>query len=98
MEFTNVICSTPDEFHAEVEKWQKKGASPITRGRKLYAYGEVVAELVTMRGGFREGSGRPKVEGGVRRMWTVPPDVDAAIQERGTKWLWELVRTRLSFE
>lgn len=29
-----------------MEKWQKKGAAPIVRGRKLVAFGEVVAELV----------------------------------------------------
>lgn len=29
-----------------MEKWQKKGAVPIVRGRKLIAFGEVVAELV----------------------------------------------------
>ena len=29
-----------------MEKWQKKGAAPIVRGRKLIAFGEVVAELV----------------------------------------------------
>ena len=49
------------------------------------------------RGGWR-GGGRPKVEGGVRRMWTVPPDVDAVVQERGTKWMWEAARFKLAFE
>lgn len=43
-------------------------------------------------------AGRKKVEGGVRRMWTVPPDVDAAVQERGTKWVWQIVRVVLAYE
>lgn len=42
--------------------------------------------------------GRKRVEGGVRRMWTVPPDVDAAVQERGTKWLWQIARVVLAYE
>ena len=42
--------------------------------------------------------GRKRVEGGVRRMWTVPPDVDAAVQERGTKWLWQVARVVLAYE
>ena len=50
------------------------------------------------RGGAQPGSGRTKVEGGVRRMWTVPPDVDAVVHERGTKWLWEAVRFKLKFD
>lgn len=50
------------------------------------------------RGGRREGSGRPKVEGGVRRMWTVPSDIDKVVQERGTKWIWEAARFKLAFE
>lgn len=54
-------------------------------------------ERATGRGGWR-GGGRPKVEGGVRRMWTVPPDVDAIVQERGTKFVWEAVRFKLAFE
>lgn len=43
-------------------------------------------------------AGRKKVEGGVRRMWTVPPDIDAAIQQRGTKWLWQVARVVLAYE
>lgn len=43
-------------------------------------------------------AGRKKVEGGIRRMWTVPPDVDAAVQERGTKWLWQIARVVLAYE
>ena len=43
-------------------------------------------------------AGRKRVEGGVRRMWTVPPDVDAAVQERGTKWLWQIARVVLAYE
>lgn len=43
-------------------------------------------------------AGRKKVEGGVRRMWTVPPDIDAAVQERGTKWLWQIARVVLAYE
>lgn len=31
-------------------------------------------------------------------MWTVPPDVDAAVQERGTKWVWQIVRVVLAYE
>lgn len=50
------------------------------------------------RGGAQPGAGRKKVEGGVRRMWTVPPDVDAVVQERGTKFVWEAVRFKLAFE
>lgn len=42
--------------------------------------------------------GRKRIEGGVRRMWTVPPDVDAAVQERGTKWLWQVARVVLAYE
>lgn len=43
-------------------------------------------------------AGRKRVEGGVRRMWTVPPDIDAAVQERGTKWLWQIARVVLAYE
>lgn len=43
-------------------------------------------------------AGRKKVVGGVRRMWTVPPDVDAVVQERGTKWLWQIARVVLAYE
>lgn len=43
-------------------------------------------------------AGRKRVEGGVRRMWTVPPDVDAAVQERGTKWLWQIARVVIAYE
>lgn len=43
-------------------------------------------------------AGRKRVEGGVRRMWTVPPDVDAAVQERGTKWLWQIAHVVLAYE
>jgi hypothetical protein len=43
-------------------------------------------------------AGRKKVEGGVRRMWTVPPDIDAAVQQRGTKWLWQVARVVLAYE
>lgn len=42
--------------------------------------------------------GRKKVEGGVRRMWTVPPDIDAVIQERGTKWMWTSLRAIIAYE
>jgi hypothetical protein len=31
-------------------------------------------------------------------MWTVPPDIDAAVQERGTKWLWQVARVVLAYE
>lgn len=31
-------------------------------------------------------------------MWTVPPDIDAAVQERGTKWLWQIARVVLAYE
>jgi hypothetical protein len=43
-------------------------------------------------------AGRKRVEGGVRRMWTVPPDIDAAVQQRGTKWLWQVARVVLAYE
>jgi len=43
-------------------------------------------------------AGRKRVEGGVRRMWTVPPDIDAAVQQRGTKWLWQIARVVLAYE
>ena len=43
-------------------------------------------------------AGRKKIEGGVRRMWTVPPDIDAAVQQRGTKWLWQVARVVLAYE
>lgn len=43
-------------------------------------------------------AGRKKIEGGVRRMWTVPPDIDQAVQERGTKWLWQVARVVLAYE
>lgn len=59
MEINKVICKTPDQFHSEVEKWQKNGAAPIIRGRKLIAFGEEVAELATSHGGIRQGAGRP---------------------------------------
>ena len=42
--------------------------------------------------------GRKKIDGGVRRMWTVPPDIDVIIQDRGTKWLWTVVRAIESYE
>lgn len=42
--------------------------------------------------------GRKKIEGGVRRMWTVPPDIDAVVQQRGTKWLWQVARVVLAYE
>lgn len=58
MEINKVICETPEQFHTEVEKWQKKGAAPIVRGRNLIAYGEIVAELAVKRGGARPGAGR----------------------------------------
>ena len=59
MDLQKVTCETPEQFRAEVEKWQKKGAAPIIRGRKLIAYGEIVAELVTSQhGGARQGAGR----------------------------------------
>lgn len=45
MELNKVMCETPEQFRVEVEKWQRKGAAPIIRGRKLIAYGETVAEL-----------------------------------------------------
>ena len=31
-------------------------------------------------------------------MWTVPPEVDLVVQERGTKWLWQIVRIVLAYE
>ena len=31
-------------------------------------------------------------------MWTVPPDIDAAVQQRGTKWLWQVARVVLAYE
>ena len=43
-------------------------------------------------------AGRKKIEGGVRRMWTVPPDIDAAVQQHGTKWLWQVARVVLAYE
>ena len=43
-------------------------------------------------------AGRKRIEGGVRRMWTVPPDIDAAVQQRGTKWLWQVARVVLAYE
>ena len=42
--------------------------------------------------------GRKKVEGGVRRMWTVPPDIDAVVQEKGTKWVWTCLRAIIAYE
>ena len=42
--------------------------------------------------------GRKKIDGGVRRMWTVPPDIDVIIQKRGTKWLWTVVRAIEAYE
>ena len=42
--------------------------------------------------------GRKKIEGGVRRMWTVPPDIDDIVQKRGTKWLWTVVRAIEAYE
>lgn len=60
MELKKIICETPEQFHAEVVKWQKKGAAPITRGRRLIAYGETVAEFAPSKGGYRTGSGRPR--------------------------------------
>ena len=50
------------------------------------------------RGGAQPGAGRKKVEGGVRRMWTVLTDVDAVVLERGTKIVWEAVRFKLALE
>ena len=31
-------------------------------------------------------------------MWTVPPDIDAAVQQHGTKWLWQVARVVLAYE
>jgi len=54
-----VICHTPQEFSAEC---QKHPAS-IVRGRTLYSReGEAIAELVTTRGGSRNGAGRPETD------------------------------------
>lgn len=96
MELKNVICETPEQFHAECEKWAGKG---VVRGRKLIAYGETVAELVTsQRGGFREGAGRKRIDAGIRHTWTIPADIDELASERGTAWLWEAVRFKVAFD
>lgn len=57
MEINKVVCETPGQFRAECEKWAGKC---VIRGRKLIAYGKEVAELVTPRGGYRQGAGRPR--------------------------------------
>lgn len=88
MELKNVICETPEQFHAECEKWAGKG---VVRGRKLIAYGETVAELANGgRGGWRNG-GRPSIEGKERR-WIIPNDILDIIQKRGKAYIWEAVR------
>jgi len=54
-----IICHTPQEFSAEC---QSHPAS-IVRGRTLYSRdGEAIAELVTTRGGARNGAGRPETD------------------------------------
>lgn len=60
MELKKVICETPEQFHEECLKWV--GKRSVIRGRQLFVMGEVVAELVSNRGGYRPGSGR-KSEG-----------------------------------
>lgn len=45
-------------------------------------------------GGSREGSGRPKIEGGKRCTWTVPPDILEIAKTKGIPYLWEAVRIR----
>lgn len=60
MELKKVICETHEQFHEECLKWV--GKRSVIRGRQLIVYGEVVAELVSNRGGYRPGSGR-KPEG-----------------------------------
>lgn len=60
MEIKKVICHTPEEFRSEVERHQKLGHNPIIRGRKLYVYSQVAAELKLPHGGSREGAGRPQ--------------------------------------
>lgn len=44
MELKNVMCETPEQFHQECLKWAGKA---LVRGRKLIAYGEVVATLAS---------------------------------------------------
>lgn len=68
MEFEKVICSTSEEFGRECLKWAGKS---VIRGRKLYAYGETVAELRCPRGGHREGAGRKRDDGDCRVTLTV---------------------------
>jgi len=63
MELQKVICSTPEEFSKECQKWAGKG---VVRGRKLIAYGIEVAELITTRGGKREGAGAKPRDGEAR--------------------------------
>ena len=60
MEIKKVICHTPEEFRTDVERQQKLGHAPIIRGRKLYVYSQVAAELKLSHGGYREGAGRPQ--------------------------------------
>lgn len=43
MEPKNVICDTPEQFHAECEKWAGKGEVSIWIGNKAFG-GELVAE------------------------------------------------------
>lgn len=76
------ICTTPEQFHEECEKWAKKGARPVVRGRRLCAYGEVVAELQNTHGGSRPNAGRPKQEGS-RHMYTVADDAHEYIMAHG---------------
>lgn len=95
MEFCCVICETPEQFHAECEKWAGKG---VVRGRKLIAYGSEVAVLAAShRGGFREGAGRPKTQGR-RHTWVVPEDVEKVVSERGISFVWESVRFKIEHD
>lgn len=46
MVFKKVICSSCDKFRDELLKQAAAGHNSIIRGRSIYVYGHVVAELV----------------------------------------------------
>ena len=85
------------------EKWswmsdgQRKKAEDYF-GKMAAYYTKVTSEEMVIHGGRREGAGRKKISGGVRHMWTVPPDIDQAVRERGTQWLWDIARTILAYD
>lgn len=49
-------------------------------------------------GGYREGAGRKRIEGGIRHTWTIPKDIHDLAEEKGTEFLWDAVRFKVTFD